>query len=125
MVYKPWKSLTDTEKGKLLLAYHEGQLIEMFFRDTGEWNVISPCYFDASDGIYRVKNSRTAEEVVATIIAGEFYDDYDQSSSDLGVLRDLLKERDALLAGHKYLVGAASSSMINSAREQYLRIVNK
>jgi hypothetical protein len=30
---------------------------------------------------------RTLKDVIDTIAAGDFYDDYDQSSSDLGILR--------------------------------------
>lgn len=44
------------------------------------------------------RDSRTAEDVIDTIAEGQFYEDYDQSTGDLGILRALLSERDELRA---------------------------
>lgn len=44
------------------------------------------------------RDSRTAKDVIDTIAEGQFYEDYDQSTGDLGILRALLSERDELRA---------------------------
>ena len=38
---KLWRDMTPEEKGALLLAAHEGKVIEMLFHD-GEWQEITP-----------------------------------------------------------------------------------
>jgi hypothetical protein len=54
---KPWKYLTDTEKGALLLAYHEGKVIQFYSRAYCQWldctSTGSPAW--AGDDTYRVK----------------------------------------------------------------------
>lgn len=45
-----------------------------------------------------VEHARTAEDVLATIRTGDFYNDFDQSSADISILRDLIAERDKLKA---------------------------
>lgn len=39
---KLWKDMTPEEKGALLLAYHEGKVIEFLSRMTGKWGKPAP-----------------------------------------------------------------------------------
>ena len=54
---KPWKYLTDTEKGALLLAHHERKVIQFFSQTYSQWldctSAGSPAW--AGDDTYRVK----------------------------------------------------------------------
>lgn len=55
MDYKPWRELSDTEKGALLLAHHEGKTIEHSVLGCEDWE---PCLERpkwSHNIIYRVK----------------------------------------------------------------------
>jgi len=51
---KLWRDMTDEEKGALLLAHHEGKVIEFSFEGEGEWSTIPSPSWTASRS-YRVK----------------------------------------------------------------------
>jgi len=50
---KLWRDMTDAEKGALLLAHHEGKVIETFDTDRHEWREVRPewIYYES----YRVR----------------------------------------------------------------------
>ena len=56
---KLWKDMTPEEKGALLLAHHEGEVIECWQWLTNRWLVIKPSFDD--DSAYRVKPEPVVE----------------------------------------------------------------
>lgn len=64
---KLWRDLTDTEKGALLLAYHEGKVIQwsynqdVFVVSSSTEKGSRPCWSD--DIAYRVKSKPVVEQV--------------------------------------------------------------
>jgi hypothetical protein len=57
---KLWKDMTPEEKGALLLARHEGKVIESFFTHIDEWMVTSkPLFLDCH--AYRIKTEPKRE----------------------------------------------------------------
>jgi hypothetical protein len=52
---KLWRDMTDSEKGALLLAQHEGKVIECEQRPSGVWLAIAYCGFNDDDSSYRVR----------------------------------------------------------------------
>ena len=63
---KPWKNLTDEEKGKLLLAHHESKTIEQYITENelpGGWYARSFPNFDVESSIFRVKPEPKVEQI--------------------------------------------------------------
>lgn len=68
---KLWKDMTPEEKGALLLAHHEGKLIESLFK--GVWCTTAPSWLD--DFSYRAK-PEPKREVATLYVSGKDTDFY-------------------------------------------------
>lgn len=81
---KFWKDMTNEEKGALLLAYHEGAVIEYYGRGSGTWKLVvdnKPAWFD--NEYYRVQPRTTTHQIWwaphgATVFKPHFADPYTQ-----------------------------------------------
>lgn len=60
-----WSDLTPDAKGLLLLAYHEGKQIQMYFDAEREWEDVDPQW--APNRAYRVKPTRTTVSIFGYI----------------------------------------------------------
>lgn len=58
---KLWRDMTDAEKGVLLLAHHEGEVIENTREGDGKWFAAEPCWGD--NYAYRIKPEPVRETV--------------------------------------------------------------
>lgn len=63
MSYKTWGEMTREEKGELLLAHHEGKVIQ-YLSHGGDWIDEEYSEFDVPSGFYRVKPEPVVETVV-------------------------------------------------------------
>ena len=83
---KRWKDLTPEEKGALLLAHHEGEVIEVRAQDSDNWyKRDSPNWAD--EGIFRVKPARET----VTLYGDTFYDFSDfEGRPDFKITFDLV-----------------------------------
>ena len=61
---KTWGQMTDEEKGALLLAKHEGKVIECLFEGHSNWDVVAPTFY--ANHAYRIKPEPVVETVVIT-----------------------------------------------------------
>ena len=59
-VYPLWRDMTPEQKGALLMAHHEGKVIETFY--AGKWKVCQPEWVD--ECAYRVRTEPRRETVV-------------------------------------------------------------
>ena len=61
-----WRDMTSEEKGALLLAHHEGKVIELFgLAYPDMWHEDYPCWED--DCAYRIKPEPTRETMTAKL----------------------------------------------------------
>lgn len=58
-----WRDMTPEEKGALLLAAHEGKVIEGWMHGDPEWKLLASPLFDAQSMAYRVKPEQVRETV--------------------------------------------------------------
>ncbi len=58
---KLWRDMTDAEKGALLLAHHEGKVIEVWRRGSGGWATFPECFHE--NEAYRVRPEPKVEVV--------------------------------------------------------------
>lgn len=68
---RPWKDLTDAEKGALLLAHHEGKVIEAYDSVDCEWESGPPAPIWLYNVAYRIKPEPKRETV--TLYGEESY----------------------------------------------------
>lgn len=59
--HKLWRDMTPEEKGALLLAHHEGKVIEYWKRGTGGWEKLKSGFYD--NEAYRVKPEPKIETI--------------------------------------------------------------
>lgn len=68
---KTWGEMTDAEKGALLLAHHEGKVIQLKSRG-GSWDEACPSWVD--DIAYRIKPEPVVGEAVLHTGQPDFYE---------------------------------------------------
>jgi hypothetical protein len=78
---KTWGEMTDAEKGALLLAHHEGKLIEFFYKQ--DWFANSTSWWD-SNTAYRVR----PEPTYLPLEAGRKYSTASQGDWECILVRD-------------------------------------
>lgn len=61
---RTWKDMTDAEKGALLLAHHEGKVIEFAALGRDSWVAINWSFDWIPEHAYRIKTEPVAGEVV-------------------------------------------------------------
>lgn len=82
---KPWRDLTDAEKGALLLAHHEGKRIEVKHPFYDDWDYTRQLW--AENGIYRIAPERlTPDSINWEHVAQEYNFMARDENSDHGFL---------------------------------------